>query len=132
MIKIYTEPLCYLWTIMSTPFQDTHPKYIFPFQKQLKSENTAKMEVLWNDSEELKAANSLFNQESGTVINHVPSILMDLNSLVVSWNSKSQIEQWLAPKSGNFLYFSAWEYCYKAGQHIHNHSWHMRFVRSIN
>lgn len=46
-------------------------------QKQLESENSAKMEVLWNDSEELQAANSLLNQEFGTIVNRVPSILMD-------------------------------------------------------
>lgn len=40
------------------------------------------MEVLGNDSEELQAANSLFNQEFGTIIKHVLSILMDLNSVI--------------------------------------------------
>lgn len=84
--------------------KDTYPKYSFPFQKQLGSENTAKMEVLWNDSEKLQAANSLFNQEFGTVINHVPSILMDLNSPAISWNSKLQIEE-LVPKYDHFLNF---------------------------
>lgn len=59
---------------------------------QLESANSAKMEMLWNDSEELQAANSLFNQEFGTIVNHVPSILMDLSSLAINWTFQSQIE----------------------------------------
>ena len=84
---------------------------------QLESANSAKMETVWNDSEELQATNSLFNQEFGTTVNHGPSILMDLSSLAINWTSQSQIEQWLVPKPDNFLTFSVWKYCYKAGQH---------------
>lgn len=116
VMKVYTKPT-FLFVknhVCSFP-KDSHSKYSFPFQKQLDSENTAKIESLWNDNEELHATNSLFNQESGTIINHVPSILMDLNLPAISRNSKSQIEQWLVPKSNNFLTFSAWKYCYKGG-----------------
>lgn len=97
--------------------KDTHPKYNFPFQMQLESANSAKMETVWNDSEELQATNSLFNQEFGTTVNHVPSILMDVSSLAINWTSQSQIEQRLVPKPDNFLTFSVWKYCYKAGKH---------------
>lgn len=130
-MKIHKEPTLFVNKHVYAFPKDTYPKYSFPFQKQLESENTAKMEVPWNDSEKLQAANSLFNQEFGTIINHVPSILMDLNSPAISWNSKLQIEQ-LVPKSDNFLNFPASEYCYKAGQHTHFHSWPMRFVHSVN
>lgn len=84
-MKINTEPtLLFVNNHVCSFPKGTHPKYSFPFQKQLESENTAKMEVLQNDSEELQAANSLFNQEFGTIIKYVLlSILMDLNSSAI-------------------------------------------------